>query len=164
MSGFVAADFQPLDDFPLLWRWSQPSHDVLPSGVLAEIRALAPARASELSAEAVALTERGRRVGGLTLIAADGDHADDVRSRLAALRIESKAPVIVSWDPSTAVVTHWGIFTRYWDAFCYPSSDDVTVWPVPSSVDGAGAMSAPWVLCYHHSEVFAFGYLGAGAP
>jgi len=45
-----------------------------------------------------------------------------------------------------AIETTWSIFTEYWDAFCYPSSDDVTVVPVTGS----------WRLVYYHYEQFEF--------
>src|SRR3712207_6991725 len=46
--------------------------------------------------------------------------------------------VIVRWDESTAVRTTWEVFTRYWDDFCYPLSDDVAVFPD----------SGAWLLLY----------------
>lgn len=46
-----------------------------------------------------------------------------------------------------AVATTWGVFARYWDAFCYPVSDDVNVW-----FDGGN-----WAFLYHHTEFMQFG-------
>lgn len=54
--------------------------------------------------------------------------------------------VYVSWSLDLAVETRWDIFTEYWDDFCYPSSDDVTVVPA----------SGTWQLSYHHYEQFDF--------
>ncbi len=55
--------------------------------------------------------------------------------------------VILSWQPSTAVSTSWEIFARYWSDFCYPASDDLTVW----------SESEDWCLLYHHEEFLQFG-------
>jgi len=41
--------------------------------------------------------------------------------------------VYVSWSQDLAIETTWSIFTEYWDAFCHPSSDDVTVVAVTGS-------------------------------
>jgi hypothetical protein len=54
----------------------------------------------------------------------------------------------VRWDASTAVRTTWDVFTEYWDDFCYPSSDDVEVFP----------QSGEWLLLYHHWEQFEWGH------
>ena len=55
--------------------------------------------------------------------------------------------VTVRWDTSTAVKTTWEVFTDYWDDFCYPSSDDVEVFPE----------SIEWLLLYRHWEQFEWG-------
>ena len=52
MVEFREADFAPLDDFPLLWRWTSPSHAQLPAEVLREIRPLTAAAASAIAPEA----------------------------------------------------------------------------------------------------------------
>ena len=38
--------------------------------------------------------------------------------------------VIFFWTRAVAVRTRWSIFRKYWDDFCYPSSDDVSIWPL----------------------------------
>lgn len=66
---------------------------------------------------------------------------------LRALSVSQAERVVVSWVKGTAVETTWEIFTRYWNDFCYPASDDVTVYPP----------TGEWVLVYHHEERFAWG-------
>ncbi len=80
-------------------------------------------------------------------ISAEWDDPASVRQRLEALAISPSDPVIVSWDRQTAVITQWATFVRHWDAFCYPSSDDVTVW----------SPSDDWTLCYRHFQVLEIG-------
>lgn len=147
MRELTAADFAPLDDFPLLGRWTRRSHDLLPSAVLGTIRPLAPAAAAELGPEAASRCQ-GRPVSELELsISAEWDDAGPVRQRLWALGIPSDERVILSWTRDLAVETRWETFVRYWDAFCYPSSDDVTVW----------SRRGDWTLCYRHFQLIEFG-------
>ena len=64
----------------------------------------------------------------------------------AAKGIAPTEAVLISWDARTAAMTDWELFVAHWDDFCYPASDDVTVFP----------LGGEWVLCYHHYEVFQF--------
>ncbi len=54
--------------------------------------------------------------------------------------------IVVSWSSDIALVTRWDTFLDHWDAFCYPSSDDVTVMPLRGG----------WALCYYHDELMEF--------
>jgi hypothetical protein len=142
-----AADFAPLDEFPLLGRWTRRTHDLLPSDALATIRPLAPSAAAALAPEAVSRCEP-RAVSDLEMtIRAEWDAPQSVRDRLAALPIPPDERVILSWSHDVAVETRWKTFVRYWDAFCYPSTDDVTVW----------SLGGDWTLCYRHFQVIQFG-------
>ena len=70
----------------------------------------------------------------------------DVRLWLRSVQPDSQVVVYVSWNRDLAVETSWHILTEYWDDFCYPSSDDVTV----------VSTSGTWQLVYHHYEQFDF--------
>ena len=80
-------------------------------------------------------------------ISAEWDAPVFVRDRLAALPVAADERVILSWSDALAVETRWRTFVRYWDAFCYPSTDDVTMW-------SPGGDST---LCYRHFQVIQFG-------
>jgi hypothetical protein len=69
-----------------------------------------------------------------------------VEGWLGALPVPPDQVVIVSWDRETAVQTDWQFFCRFWDDFCYPSSDDVTVTTTGDD----------WLVCYEHFEVLTF--------
>ena len=56
-------------------------------------------------------------------------------------------PVILSWDEETALNTTWGTFAHYWDDFCYPSSDDLVVFPD----------HLEWCVFYAHYEILVYG-------
>ena len=143
MITLTESDFVPLETFFLAWRWTQESHAALSAATLARIRPLAAASAAAIAPEAADLC-----IGGdtATLRSAAGD-PERVRAWLGALPVEPDASVLASWDVETAVVTDWQTFVECWDDFCYPSSDDLTVW----NPHGA------WYLCYDHEEVFRFG-------
>lgn len=144
---FDDSEFAPLDDFPLLWRWTTPSRAVLPAEVLGQIRPLGAEAAARLAPDARDRCRATVTAGWSTVIAAESERYAPVRVRLQALPVEPATHVVVSWDQATAIVVPWGVFVDYWTDFCYPSSDDVTVW-VPAG---------EWTLCYHHFGVFEFG-------
>ena len=138
--------FAPLDDFPLLWRWTSPRYDLLAPAVLATIRPLRPDVAQELEPSATAWCSDRRTVEMEMTICAEGDEQESVRARLVALGIDPRTRIVLSWSADTAAATVWSTFLAHWDAFCYPSSDDVTIW----------APGEEWVLCYQHFEIFQF--------
>jgi hypothetical protein len=140
---FSEADFQPLADFPLSWRWLSPSHAPLTYEVLSDLRALKPSVAFHLADRAAELC--GAHDAAAATFSATGD-SEVVRELLERLAINPTEPVLLSWDRDTALLMTWHTFCGCWDVFCYPASDDITIW----SPEGN------WVLCYHHSECFRF--------
>lgn len=141
MIEFRPLDFVPLADFPLRWRWTEPRGNTLPPRVLARIRPLSAARAAELAPHAAYLCDERRELS--REMRADGEAAS-VAAWLRTLHIDPTTRVVVSWDAASAVVTDWEVFCRYWDDFCYPAADDVTILP----------LSEDWVLCYDRFQLF----------
>ena len=138
------ADFGPLEMFPLKWRFWPSEADVAAAARRGRLHPLSPGAAARALSHASAvrdgLTESDRTV------LRDLSEAALVEVWLGALPIPPHQVVIVSWDRETAVQTDWPFFCRYWDDFCYPGSDDVTV-----TTNGED-----WLLCYEHSEVLTF--------
>ena len=131
--------------FPLAWRWTQPTHNVLPPEVMAQIAPMAQAIAPP------GVTPRGelnRRLFAAIESASADVPCQEGTKWLRQLPVAMSERVIVRWDTSTAVQTTWEVFTEYWDDFCYPSSDDVEVFP----------QSGEWLLLYHHWEQFEWGH------
>lgn len=143
---FHPTDFCEVGAFELEWRWPD-STEVGAHPVRSRIRALTPRAAQHLAHEAI---ERALERTDAELLAKFDARADAhiVRDRLAALPVISRTKVIVSWNDSRALLTSWQTFVDYWDDFCYPSSDDVTIW----------APGSRWTLNYRHSESFDFGF------
>jgi hypothetical protein len=139
-----------LCEFRLAWRWTDPRYAVLPSDVLARIIPQRPARAARLWAESLRTCDASgldaRAFTVKELPTGDADPAA-VSAWLRACHPDEETTVVLSWQPDLAVTTTWGIFVRYWNEFCYPASDDVHVW----------SEAHPWVLLYHHEELFQFG-------
>jgi len=138
----LETDFVSLDDFPLRWRFERDRRGVSTDDL---------SRVRPLSATAAATTDRRARdacdegwASGLTFRSDDAPAV--VLDRLRELPPAPTEAVLISWDARTAAMTDWGLFVAHWDDFCYPASDDVTVFP----------LGGEWVLCYHHYEVFQF--------
>ncbi|HZR17802.1 MAG TPA: hypothetical protein VFE51_10785 [Verrucomicrobiae bacterium] len=111
---------------------------MLPPEVLAAIVPLTPSGAARLN--------RVPPVEGMRAVSCCTDGSKDVQGWLRQIQPDGQVSVYVSWSDNLAVQTKWGIFTEYWNDFCYPSSDDVTIVPV------AGG----WRLEYSHDERFEF--------
>lgn len=54
--------------------------------------------------------------------------------------------LFISWNRSTCIYTTKEIFIKYWDDFCYPSSDNITIISELTN----------WVYFYNHIEVGQF--------
>jgi len=68
------------------------------------------------------------------------------RAWLGSLPIAADSRVFVAWNRTTGLSLPWREFIAYWDDFCYPSSDDIFVFPQL----GSGT------LAWNHYEVFEF--------
>lgn len=54
--------------------------------------------------------------------------------------------LFISWNRTTCIYTTKDIFIKYWDDFCYPVSDDITIISELTN----------WVYFYNHIEVGRF--------
>lgn len=134
----------PMDQFELNWRWTNPSHSMLPQTELIQIRPLAVAAANRLHPELgnVALEGNKRTT--------TKGSAAEVASWLHTI-LPSSSDIAVFWSSSVAVLTTTEIFADRWSSFCYPSSDDLVVVP----------LSLSWQLEYNHWEEFVWSSIAA---
>ena len=155
MTQIEDSDFQPLDEFPLKWRWTDPRWNELPADALKAIRPFSDGKARELLQHSLAFSNASglfeSHFDRISSIDAPAD-STQVRQWLLDRSPDQDQMVIVSWDHHHAVLVRWDVFCEYWDDFCYPASDDVTVWPP----------SEEWALMYLHSEEFVFGVRRGG--
>ena len=136
------SEFQPISQFRLSWRWMSATHAVLPDDVLERIHPLAPWAARRDADRALVVC----CVHADATFSASTRDVESTSGTLLALPVPRRTDIVVSWDEETAVETTWEVFCLYWPDFCYPGSDDVSIW----------SRHARWSLCYHHDETFSY--------
>jgi hypothetical protein len=129
-----------LEEFPLAWRWTQNTHARLPEQVLNSLEPIAGAVAKDLY-------ERGEKLfapwpSTATTICSSSER-DVVTTWLRDLAIPARSKTTIVWSRELGLSLPWEAFARYWDDFCYPTSDDAFIF-----------MSSGQVLAYDHQEAF----------
>jgi len=150
LSSIAPKDIIPFRDFGLQWRFTEESHSLLAQEDLSLTQPLTRTKAAEFNEHSLeclgnATLLRSKFTDIESLIVSD-DH-ESVRAWLQSKAIAPETRIAVSWDKANCVTTLWRIFCKYWDDFCYPSSDDVLVW----------SQEEDWVLYYCHHEIFEYG-------
>jgi len=143
-------DFRSLDSFPLKWRWDDFQWNRFPNEVLNTIRPLSESKARELCQYSLGCTNQSGLVESLFERISQIDTSEDspaIRQWLLECSTDLNQAVAVSWDHDLAILVRWEVFCDYWKDFCYPSADDVAVFP----------LSGKWMLFYSHDEYFTFG-------
>lgn len=144
----------PMEEFPLRWRFTDPRYDVLPPDHLVQVRPLAPESARRVWD--LTLPLHGalpftpgffRSVESIRLDGADPEAVGAVRKWLFGRGVPFAAEVYLSYQPGEAIATTWKMLIKYWPAFWYAGSDDLTV------SDG----SLAWALLLWHEEEAFFG-------
>jgi len=145
------SDLRLLEEFQLKWRWTDAKWNKLPPTIIQQINPLAKEKASEI----VKIHNQYFLADGLDSesfeeiksIKADTTDSSAIQNRLKNKVFDESLLIVVSWTEDLAVRTTWSTFCDYWDDFCYPASDDVSISPIDLS----------WLLFYHHEEYFDFG-------
>ena len=139
----------PMHEFPLRWRFTDPKYRLLPVAHLAQVKPLDAGSARRLHDVASRWHYDTHPADGTFVKAARTSieaHTPDETSRVRAWlydrRIQFSQPVFLSWSGDLAALTTWKMVVRYWDAFWYPSSDDLLVFDASQS----------WALLLWHEE------------
>lgn len=131
------ADFSPLPEFGRAWRFLDPKYNVLPPAALADLHPISPNRLATMNAVLeIASARIATGLAQLTDIdaACESEEARGlISAALGGLPIRTDQRVIVGWDRDDIFETSWRTFCAYWGDFCYPSSDDVTIYPLDGS-------------------------------
>ncbi|GHU20146.1 hypothetical protein FACS189475_08550 [Betaproteobacteria bacterium] len=133
----------------LAWRWTDSQYAVLPEDALDALHPIDEVEAKQFHELALScLGNDGLSSEFNSKIASTERLSSEEGSNwLTQQQPMSETEVVLSWDPTVALKTSWGIFVEYWQEFCYPASDDLVVFPLTNN----------WVLLYHHEEEFHFG-------
>ena len=139
-----------MDEFSLKWRWDNENHCLLSNDELCQISPLSPISSQQVWEKSLDFVDskkdyelRADLFDSIETIDATSDNDVErwLRTRMG------KNEIFVSWDRETAVITSSDVFIQHWNDFCYPSSDDVTIWPKDIS----------WVIQYRHHEQYSYG-------
>tara|TARA_R110002072_G_scaffold299931_1_gene476253 strand:+ start:19 stop:432 length:414 start_codon:yes stop_codon:yes gene_type:complete len=131
---------EKLKEFPLLWRWTKPSHAVLPRDVLEQLTPIQPSDAEALVEIELASTPAMQHYPTTSA------EADTRTWLLSQYSVETE--VILVWDRESGLRLPWPIFCEYWSDFCYPSSDDIGIFTNDKKL----------LMQWRHYEVFEYGY------
>jgi hypothetical protein len=143
-------DFTAIERFHLSWRWIDRTWNRLAENALSKIRPLREEKAHELWRRSLDFCGASGLSSESFTQTTEIDASRDEKAVNSWLRrnvSNRNQRIIVSWDRRTAVVTEWDMFCAHWDDFCYPSSDDVAIWPDTEE----------WALRYYYKEVFCCG-------
>ncbi len=138
-----------LDKFPLKWRWTEKEYCILSKEDLNQITPLAPTSAKSVWEKSLTFIDRREQFSAnseLFQVISTFNSKDIEKASDWLKKHLPNSKIIVSWQPGTAVLTNTELFIRNWDEFCYPASDDVTIYPEDES----------WVLHYWHEEEFCY--------
>ena len=139
-----------MEKFPLNWRWTDKKYCLLSEDEIAQIRPFSPSSAKELWKKSLKLIDSSKEFSPSPELFESIEVIDSNDTDKVTVWLKDKMPsesIFVSWQPDTAVMTNTDLFIKYWDEFCYPSSDDVTIWPENEA----------WVINYWHYEKLCYG-------
>ena len=147
--------FIPLDQFSLLWRFNDPNYDQLNSQDLTQIRPFDTESADRVSKISESLMEGESPSKSYFPIVVHMDVGSSERQKVIDWLLNQlffkDMEVVVTWDKYNAVICPYRVFASNFDSFCYPGSDDVTVFP----------LSTKCILFYHHEGHIYVGSCGA---
>lgn len=138
-----------LSDFELSWRW-QKSHNKFITekeksllSPLSEIESKRLFKAIEHWKHKIKINDDYSESDWMMASSESDLKVKEFRVKLEKSLNAYKENVIINWDRRTTLLTTKNIFTKYWDDFCYPSSDDTTI--ISTELN--------WLIEFSHYEV-----------
>ncbi|MBJ6726356.1 hypothetical protein [Geomesophilobacter sediminis] len=95
------SDFDPIDEFPLLWRWNDESHGLFLPQELDLIRPLKAAFARKLH-DSVLAADRLNVPEDTLVIESSNKSSDDIQDWLMSLPVHETEQVVLSWTSDAA--------------------------------------------------------------
>jgi hypothetical protein len=139
----------PLKDFELNWRWKKTHNPNISDYEKIQIEPVSEIESKRLNKVIDYFeVEDNLRKDFIDndWISATCDKEENIelfRNKLTSILDPWPENVIVTWNRRTTLKTTKELFLKYWDDFCYPSSDDVTIISEDTN----------WIMFYNHIEV-----------
>lgn len=116
--------YMPFTSFRFYPRWFDPNPHRLPEAAWPSVNALKPEAARAVYRVRERLRPRVSNDKARIAVASD---IKAVRAWLLDRGVPADERVAVAWDAVTALLTRWGTFQMYWNAFWYHSHLDIAV-------------------------------------
>lgn len=139
-----------IENSPLKWRWTEKEYCQLSDSELSKIIPLAPRSAKEVWEKSLTFASKESNFSPNNILFTDITQIETKYENKVRQWLKDRMPngeIIISWQPDLAVLTETELFIKNWDHFCYPNSDDVSIWPKDES----------YIIHYWHEEIFWYG-------
>lgn len=123
----------PITEFELNWRWDKTHNSTITPIEIEQIQPVSKTESRRLNKVIdyfESIDNLRRQYKETDWISANSESdikIEEFRNRLISLLKPWNEDVIVTWNRTTTLRTTKEIFIKYWDNFCYTSSDDVTI-------------------------------------
>lgn len=141
-----------LNEFPLKWRWTDEKYQNFTQEQLNLIQPLESQSAKiihNIATSFLSEKENNNMVPNENIFKnIDFINANDFEQTKIWLKNKiDYSKIFISWSEEIAIITDSQLFLDYWDDFCYPSSDDVSIWTENEN----------FIINYSHSDIFWYG-------
>ncbi len=142
-----------MDNFQLKWRFTDEKYDKLPDPHLDQLKPLDKEASTFLwdYVEKVGLhidvpfkKDFFRTIDKARI---SDDNEKEIKKWLYQRGLPFDKPVLLSWQPTIAMIVPWKLLIKYFDSFYYGTSDDLTVFDP----------SLNWALLFYHEDEICFG-------
>lgn len=138
-----------LQDFELNWRWEKTHNPNISDSEKAKIEPVSEIESKRLNKVIDYfeiednLSKDYIETDWISANCENEEKIESFRNQLLPILQSYKENVIITWNRTTTLKTSKELFLKYWDDFCYPSSDDVTIISEETN----------WVMFYNHIGV-----------
>jgi hypothetical protein len=142
-----------MDGFDLKWRFTKEKNDLLPESDLRQIKPLDKEAGKYLDdfikSIELHVNEPFKKnfFSEIESIAISNENELEIQKWLFERGLPLEKKVFVSWDCQNGAIVPWEILIKYFKAFYYPGSDDLTVFD----------QNLNWAFVFAHWETIYFG-------
>lgn len=141
-----------LDSFELNWRWDDVHNPNISKSEKAQIKPISEFESKRLNKVIDYfeiednLNKDYNQTDWISANCENEEKINSFRKKLCRNLKPWNENVIISWNRRTTLKTTKEIFVKYWDDFCYPSSDNVTIISEATN----------WIMIYNHIAIAKF--------